>query len=814
MQLRKVAAGALGALMAGMSLAGAALAADYTLSDFPAPFVENGTPNFLIVVGSGGSAAGIASDIAGSLNIAARLGGETVTTEGGEGETTVTGESKKIESPGEDLNYGEDFEDVDATLDKTDLPTLFADGTYKESKGDEENDVTYTQKITFTDLGNQIVFETNDKADNEPTDTFLKLTDGTAAYTYTLKFDNPVKFTEDDNKVDDDFKMTDITILGTTYTVTDAKTDGADHIDELVLMGGAAEATGNDETPTTVTLDGVDYTVTPSIYDTDSATLTIEYDGTTETTDEMDEGDTYELANGVEVGIQDILYSTKESKTSAATFYVGAQKLTLKDGEKVELNDDEIDGSLVDLGDDTVNELNYIKITYTPKKDAYIGVGEEWTDPVFGKFKFLFTGLTKSTEEIKATTTTDDGKLKLTNIAGDELEIPFVDDDTNVYPGNDVIDSTSYWYVQEGDGGYGTASGNLLMMDDDYCAYANSTTAGDLETACTNALLLVVGTGGEARIIEITDLDATNDEVNLEDLTTGKTWSDQKYTSPIDLGFATITLTEETGDYDGLGGSDDIRLKYADGGLTGAASTFKTSLNGEIDIDLDAGVNDVTVEIIDDDGNEGGQFEFDVDTDGDMIITDLTPTMSDKEEDSDTQVGLDTQNWGTIFEYDSEDKNDLTITYPEEKVIANVYVASTDATTATTTGEVTRTGVIKTPISAVDSQVTETQKANENLILVGGPCVNKLTADALGLTYPACGMATVESLGIPSDGYMIKLVKNAFAEGKYALVVFGVEAKDTTAACAKVQADMADMTGTEYIYPAPLETTTTTIEGE
>ena len=95
----------------------------------------------------------------------------------------------------------------------------------------------------------------------------------------------------------------------------------------------------------------------------------------------------------------------------------------------------------------------------------------------------------------------------------------------------------------------------------------------------------------------------------------------------------------------------------------------------------------------------------------------------------------------------------------------------------------------------------------EILIIGGGPCVNKLTADALGLTYPACGMATVESLGIPSDGYMIKLVKDAFAEGKYALVIFGVEAKDTNAACAKVQADMADMTGTEYIYPAPLETT-------
>ena len=82
MQLRKIASTTLGALMAGASIVVPALAAD--LSDFPAPFVEDGTVNFTIVVGDDAAAA----DIVGAIDIAARLGGEAVTVSG---TTTATG---------------------------------------------------------------------------------------------------------------------------------------------------------------------------------------------------------------------------------------------------------------------------------------------------------------------------------------------------------------------------------------------------------------------------------------------------------------------------------------------------------------------------------------------------------------------------------------------------------------------------------------------------------------------------------------------------------------------------------------------------
>ncbi len=120
--------------MAAMPLAGSVLAVDYTLGDFPAPFVSDGTANFLIVVGSGGTASGIAQDLAGLINVAVRLGGETVTTEGGE-DVTVTG-GTKVESPNTDLTYNDAFNSaLLGAIGPTRLSEVLTDGVFEEDEG-------------------------------------------------------------------------------------------------------------------------------------------------------------------------------------------------------------------------------------------------------------------------------------------------------------------------------------------------------------------------------------------------------------------------------------------------------------------------------------------------------------------------------------------------------------------------------------------------------------------------------------------------------------------------------------------------------
>ena len=67
--------------------------------------------------------------------------------------------------------------------------------------------------------------------------------------------------------------------------------------------------------------------------------------------------------------------------------------------------------------------------------------------------------------------------------------------------------------------------------------------------------------------------------------------------------------------------------------------------------------------------------------------------------------------------------------------------------------------------------------------MVGGPAVNRLTAQAMGLTYPTGGADS----GIPEGAALIRLVENAFGGSNSALVVAGWDAEDTRAAASVLQ---------------------------
>ena len=129
MQLIKwIAAGAMGVLMAGSTLAFAAT----SLADFPQPFItaDNGIGDTLVVVGSQGDwPAGLASDVAGAIDIAARLGSdntESYTCAGSSGGAAVSGEGKGLATTNKKL-YMQDVPrktGVRYTMTATDLPTV------------------------------------------------------------------------------------------------------------------------------------------------------------------------------------------------------------------------------------------------------------------------------------------------------------------------------------------------------------------------------------------------------------------------------------------------------------------------------------------------------------------------------------------------------------------------------------------------------------------------------------------------------------------------------------------------------------------
>jgi len=90
----------------------------------------------------------------------------------------------------------------------------------------------------------------------------------------------------------------------------------------------------------------------------------------------------------------------------------------------------------------------------------------------------------------------------------------------------------------------------------------------------------------------------------------------------------------------------------------------------------------------------------------------------------------------------------------------------------------------------------------QDVIAIGGPAVNRVSAQALGLTYPAFGAAGADALGIGTGEGAIKLIANAFGGTNVALVVAGYEAQDTRNAAAVLQdfsGYRAQLTGTHVI---------------
>ncbi|MEM5791086.1 MAG: S-layer protein, partial [Candidatus Aenigmatarchaeota archaeon] len=120
------------------------------------------------------------------------------------------------------------------------------------------------------------------------------------------------------------------------------------------------------------------------------------------------------------------------------------------------------------------------------------------------------------------------------------------------------------------------------------------------------------------------------------------------------------------------------------------------------------------------------------------------------------------------------------IKVPAEQLYVDAYVGKLGSTAQEGTYKVIKP--ITAAVAVLDKDVTNAHRA-KNIISIGGPCVNRITAEALGLTYPACGAAST----VPANAAMIKIVDNVFTPGKSVVVVAGWEAANTRTACSVLQ---------------------------
>jgi hypothetical protein len=141
--------------------------------------------------------------------------------------------------------------------------------------------------------------------------------------------------------------------------------------------------------------------------------------------------------------------------------------------------------------------------------------------------------------------------------------------------------------------------------------------------------------------------------------------------------------------------------------------------------------------------------------------------------------------YGSYVMYDSTAPGTLSASVPSTQAVAAVGVGQSPSSSVGGAGTVTTETVL--PVTAdvvkLDNEVTESDKANNDLALFGGPCINTLVAElAADGTFPyTCADWPGRDFG------RVDVIADAFATGQTALVVAGTRAADTDLAARIVQ---------------------------
>jgi len=137
----------------------------------------------------------------------------------------------------------------------------------------------------------------------------------------------------------------------------------------------------------------------------------------------------------------------------------------------------------------------------------------------------------------------------------------------------------------------------------------------------------------------------------------------------------------------------------------------------------------------------------------------------------------------------SATSDSIVLKVPSKSLAAKVYFGKQGATSST--GTVKEVVPVITAVGKLDTSITTNDKATKNMVLVGGPCINTLVqalvdAGKLDTTY-TCANGNPGSAWTAGTGYIIVVDDPFDVTGKYAVVVAGTVAADTTVAATTLQ---------------------------
>ena len=766
------------------------------LGDYPNNFVEDGSFNGQVVVGAAAAASdstaaqSIISDLANEFSADSEKVRITYRAKG-------SGDSVVVASANDDLNLGEDLTAAEDKFDNEDLSGFLADGMIVDNDY-EDTEYDYEQELLPGDVAVEFGRSYDMDDETDVPEAYLDIAAGTQLYTLTVDFtDHPIVAVNAGATDEGLVSSESIEMFGKSFTF-----DPNNNFDEdLTLFASSNIVTVNQGDKVSVENEGNTYEVEVTGANSDSETAILSVNGVTKS---VTKGTNTAIA-GLDVYVDEVFVSNVGGDSAAVKLFLGSDEVVLPisststDGtawSEVEVDGESLRGYEVAATTVTANnwsELVELSFRYAPQdmenEVEYLRVGDSIADPLFGTLTVSFDGPTTELmagNPVSIDRSSDDAVLTFTNRDNDEYELELF---TGVEGAADQVDYHLDLFNE-------SASATYTLVEED------------------ERIILQEGSGDNivSKVYEIVDIDAIDAEVELRDLTDGSTIVVKEGDEVEDTGAfvqnataavagvspATFDLNTQA---DNLGAdvtviqtvytSSDVTVTFTSDGLTGTVTLAEEATNVD-EAAESATVDTVTVTV-------DSSLDNDVEIISFAIAGGANPAAAEDDEDSDVRYGLTwfgsymeldkASDGGSFVMYTPMEEVDYEVTYTTgsvgqtnmKTVLASDLAAEkeslVDAGFEIVDEETVASEDVSFDVSSVmtDSEVT----GNSDMIVVGGPAVNTVAASLLGMSYPTFG---VES-GVGADEAVIRY----FADSN-SVLVYGYEAKDTTAAVTKLNA--------------------------
>lgn len=779
-------------------------------ANFPAPFSDGAATGTAIVSGASSTL-----DAAAVTSINEYL----KTKVAADSSSAPTGESFKIEKPSTKLNVAKGISDVwGSAVTKSDLPTLLADGVYRNKNNDEYK---YTQKM---DLGNITFAHFNDvDYNNNKPDLGFKLAGNTYILNYTLSFSTQPEAAQPTSTRLVDFENRNINIMGKTYYIL-SFTNGT--TPKMTLLDSAVSDQLSEAETKTLVVSGKSYEVSLDFISSDQVKFRVKKPDGTEIVTEVltTTANTYNLGDGTYIGVRDILVQNYQTGSKMVTFSLGKGKLEI--ASNTDTSGNPTSGGAVKINDKTITDITGFITFSNGAKMKWSKLAIQWK---IDDKKFLTANkelVMPGFEAIKYTMA--------------ETTIPFKEK-TSVYGGNSYAQlkttikdgdvTIPFLYINDSVGMIGNITG-IGRSTTERLATSNGTTLQFyyLKNDAAQDRGFVAswnnGRDSESYYLKFNNIQNVSDaaltqaeQTDVYNIITESTVCSSLYkTQTCNLGSITLTI-------DNIFWNSTTKYVNVSINSGGSFSTLYTAKGLKVYLPYDSWNNTDYINVTTKgaismqqalvtsamwiDGNHNGRwtmwfgeqdqygnldnkaFNFSIDglagtsssrKTAVMNVDLFGATLRETVQSSKIWEAYMAYPLATKATWDKTDSNSAyssDLEYHGGEVYANVFV----------TGQTSSMGEVGNMVFK-DSEKDSWK--DRNVVLVGGSCINSATADVLGGTY--CDAEFTSNTGVGPNQFLIASYADKFSTGKIALVVAGYETAETLAAVNNLQVGTYDTT--------------------